>query len=214
MCGVAGIISLNEEVSRDALLLMSQELTHRGPDDSGIWINNNIGLSHRRLSVIDLTSTGHQPMCSLGGRYTIVFNGEIYNHLELRKQLVFFDWNGQSDTETLLACVESWGLDKTLKKINGMFAFALWDSEKCSIHLARDRIGEKPLYYGWQGSDFLFGSELKALKAHPGFKANIDRESLDLYFRYNYIPAPYSIYENIYKLPPGSVLSLYQGKKK
>ena len=214
MCGIAGIISLNERVNRDTLLLMSQELTHRGPDDFGIWIDNNIGLSHRRLSVIDLTSAGHQPMCSLGDRFTIVFNGEIYNHLELRKQLDFFNWNGQSDTETLLVCIELWGLDKALNKINGMFSFALWDSKKRVVHLARDRMGEKPLYYGWQGDNFLFGSELKALKVHPEFKENIDRESLDLYFRYNYIPAPYSIYENIYKLSPGSVLSLYQGEKK
>jgi asparagine synthase (glutamine-hydrolysing) len=214
MCGIAGIIKLDKEVSHEELLIMSQKLVHRGPDDSGIWINGNIGFAHRRLSVIDLTLAGHQPMHSFSDRYTIVFNGEIYNHLELRKQLNFVDWNGKSDTETLLVCIELWGLDKTLNKINGMFSFALWDSEKKITHLTRDRVGEKPLYYGWQGENFLFGSELKSLKAHPKFQANIDRKSLSLYFRFNYIPTPYSIYENIYKLQPGSVLSLRQGEKK
>ena len=217
MCGFTGIYSVNQNsINSEILLKMSQKLVHRGPDDSGIWIDDSgsVGLAHQRLAVIDLTSAGHQPMHSPNNRFTIVFNGEIYNHQELRKQLDYIDWNGKSDTETLLACIESWGLDKTLKKINGMFAFALWDSKKCSIHLARDRMGEKPLYYGWQGDSFLFGSELKALKMHPSFQEHIDKESLNLYFRYNHIPSPYSIYKNIYKLSPGSVLTLHQGEKK
>ena len=217
MCGFTGIHSVNQNsINSEILLKMSRKLVHRGPDDSGIWIDSSgsIGLAHQRLAVLDLTFAGKQPMHSPDSRFTIVFNGEIYNHLELRKQLDFSDWNGQSDTETLLVCFELWGLDRVLNKINGMFSFALWDSEKKVVHLVRDRMGEKPLYYGWQGSNFLFGSELKALKAHPGFEENINREGLDLYFRYNYIPAPYSIYKNIYKLLPGSVLSLRQGEKK
>jgi asparagine synthase (glutamine-hydrolysing) len=126
--------------------------------------------------------------------------------------LTHFAWSGDSDTETLLACIEFWGLQKTLAKLEGMFAFALWDSKDCSLYLVRDRMGEKPLYYGWQGDSFVFGSELKSLKAHPAFKANLDKRSLDLYFRYNYIPAPYSIYKGISKLHPGSVLLLRQGE--
>ena len=217
MCGFVGIYSVDQNsINSEILLTMSQTLVHRGPDDSGIWIDAyaRIGLAHQRLSVVDLTTAGHQPMHSSSHRYSIVFNGEIYNHQELRKQLDHPHWNGKSDTETLLTCIELWGLDKTLKKINGMFAFALWDGHASCLHLVRDRMGEKPLYYGWQGDSFLFGSELKALKIHPDFQACIDKDSLDLYFRYNYIPAPYSIYKNIYKLPPGSVLTLYQGQKK
>jgi len=217
MCGFTGVYSENKDnINPRVLSIMSKKIAHRGPDDSGIWIDDSgsVGLAHQRLAVIDLTSAGHQPMYSPSNRFTMVFNGEIYNHQELRKQLDYIDWNGKSDTETLLVCIESWGLDKTLKKINGMFAFALWDSKKRSIHLARDRMGEKPLYYGWQGDGFLFGSELKALKAHPSFQEHIDKESLNLYFRYNYIPSPYSIYKNIYKLSPGSVLTLHQGEKK
>jgi len=217
MCGFSGVHSTNRNnISPEILLSMSQKIAHRGPDDYGSWINaaGSVGVAHQRLSVVDLTSAGHQPMCSHGNRFTIVFNGEIYNHQELREQLEFSDWHGHSDTETLLVCIELWGLEKTLKNIEGMFAFALWDSKKNVLYLARDRMGEKPLYYGWQSDSFLFGSELKPLKAHPKFQAKIDKDSLDLYFRYNYIPAPYSIYENIYKLPPGSVLSLHQGERK
>lgn len=217
MCGFAGVYSVNQNsLNSEILSKMSQKLAHRGPDDSGIWIDDSgtVGLAHQRLAVVDLTSAGHQPMQSSSNRFTIVFNGEIYNHQELRKQLDYLNWNGQSDTETLLACIELWGLDETLDKINGMFSFSLWDDERKTIYLVRDRMGEKPLYYGWQGDSFLFGSELKSLKVHPNFQANIDKESLDLYFRYNYIPSPFSIYKDISKLPPGSVLSLNQGEKK
>ena len=215
MCGFAGIYSVNQNsVNSEILSKMSQKLVHRGPDDSGLWIDDSgsVGLAHQRLAVVDLTSAGHQPMQSSSNRFTIVFNGEIYNHQELRKQLDCFDWSGQSDTETLLACIELWGLDEALDKINGMFSFSLWDDERKTIYLVRDRMGEKPLYYGWQGDCFLFGSELKSLKVHPNFQANIDKESLDLYFRYNYIPSPYSIYRGISKLPAGSLLSLHQGE--
>jgi asparagine synthase (glutamine-hydrolysing) len=217
MCGFAGIHSLNQNnIHSEILLNMSKKLLHRGPDDSGVWVNssNSVGFAHQRLAVIDLTSAGHQPMQSSSNRFTIVFNGEIYNHLDIRKELDFPDWNGQSDTETLLVCIESWGLDKTLNKINGMFAFALWDSNESTIQLVRDRMGEKPLYFGWQGDSFLFGSEIKALKMHPSFQEQIDKEALNLYFRYNYIPAPFSIYKNIYKLSPGSILTLRHGEKK
>jgi asparagine synthase (glutamine-hydrolysing) len=217
MCGFAGVHSLNQKnVNSEILLNMSKNLVHRGPDDSGVWINNSntVGFAHQRLAVIDLTSAGHQPMHSFSNRFTIVFNGEIYNHNELRTELEFIEWNGSSDTETLLTCIELWGIDKTLKKINGMFAFALWDNSDSTIYLVRDRMGEKPLYFGWQGDSFLFGSELKALKMHPGFQEQIDKDSLGLYFRYNHIPAPFSIYKKIYKLDSGSILTLNQGKKK
>lgn len=200
-----------------------------------------IGLGHRRLAIVDLSHAGHQPMVSASGRFMIAFNGEIYNHLALREELEKFvpnakpslslalspegrvdeysgvgeitlAWHGHSDTETLLAGIESWGLEATLKKSIGMFAIALWDSQTRTLTLARDRIGEKPLYYGWQGSGnvrvFLFGSELKALKAHPALKADIDRGALCLLLRHNYIPAPYSIYQGIAKLEPGCILAV------
>jgi asparagine synthase (glutamine-hydrolysing) len=208
---------------------MGERLAHRGPDDGGVWCDADagIGLSHRRLSILDLSVAGHQPMVSASGRFVIAFNGEIYNHLELRQELEGSalspspspasgrwetDWRGHSDTETLLAGIEAWGLEATLKKSIGMLAIALWDRETHTLTLARDRIGEKPLYYGWQGEGdertFLFGSELKALKVHPAFAADIDRGALCLLLRHNYIPAPYSIYQGIAKLEPGCLLSV------
>ena len=162
----------------------------------------------RRLSIIDLSAAGHQPMQSANGRYTIVFNGEIYNFAELRKDLEANGeapaWRGHSDTEVLLALIGARGLDQALKQLTGMFAFALWDAHERVLHLARDRLGEKPLYYGWLGRTFVFGSELKALRAHPQWNAEIDRGALALYMRYNYIPAPYSIYAGIFKLLPAT----------
>lgn len=215
MCGIVGIISLKEFEDPKVLGRMSERLTHRGPDDSGIWIHKSgcIGLAHQRLSVVDLTSSGHQPMLSSNGRFSLVFNGEIYNHKNLREELRLSDWRGTSDTETLLRCVEIWGIDKTLEKVDGMYAFALWDEQNEVIYLVRDRMGEKPLYFGWQGGDFLFGSELKAFKEHPKFKGELDRASLELYFQYNYIPSPYSIYKGISKLEPGSILTLRRGER-
>ena len=187
---------------------MGEAIVHRGPDDNGIWVDANagIGLSHRRLSILDLSPAGHQPMVSDSGRYVIAFNGEIYNHLDLRWQLGDRVWRGHSDTETLLAGFELWGVEQTLQRAVGMFAIALWDCNTRTLILARDRMGEKPLYYGWQGEVFLFGSELKALKQHPAFGGEVDRESLALYMCYCYIPMPRSIYRGIHKLAPGTLL--------
>lgn len=195
--------------------MMAATLYRRGPDDGGVWVDEAVGiaLGHRRLSILDLSPAGHQPMASSCGRYVIAFNGEIYNHLQLRGRLKGQDWRGHSDTETLLACFAAWGMEKTLESAVGMFAVALWDRETRTLVLARDRIGEKPLYYGWQGDSFLFGSELKALKAHPAFKAEIDRGALALLLRHNYVPAPYSIYEGIHKLPAGTYLQLRSGQR-
>ncbi len=212
MCGLTGFFSPTglAENAAETVRRMSDAITHRGPDDAGVWVDEAAGvvLAHRRLSILDLSPAGHQPMSSNGGRYVIVFNGEIYNHLELREALAGMAWRGHSDTETLLAAFEAWGIEATLKKCVGMFALALWDRETRSLTLARDRMGEKPLYYGWQGDVFLFGSELKALRAHPAFRGEIDRDALALYLRHNYVPAPYSIYRGIAKLPPGSWLTL------
>lgn len=220
MCGLTGIFtqtSLNSN-SEDSLRRMGRSLVHRGPDDEGIWMDPiaGIGLAHQRLSVIDLSSEGRQPMISASGRYVITYNGEVYNFLELRKELDQkggSHWRGHSDTEVILAAIEKWGLVQALTKFVGMFAFALWDREERVLTLARDRIGIKPLYYGWMGTTFLFGSELKALQAHPEFEGRVDRESLSLLMRFNYIPAPHSIYQNIYKLQPGTFLSIKDGKE-
>ena len=220
MCGITGMLggeAIKEQKDYNTLLTqMANAIKHRGPDDTGYWSNvdERIGLAHRRLSVVDLSPAGHQPMVSESGQFVIVFNGEIYNHLAIRTELEKLGrdivWRGHSDTETLLAGFETWGVEATLQKSIGMFAIALWDCAQNTLTLARDRIGEKPLYYGWQGSSkkrvFLFGSELKALKAHPNFVPAVDRGSLCLLLRHNYIPAPYSIYEGIAKLEPGFLL--------
>ena len=198
---------------------MSAAIAHRGPDDDGVWLDAGFGvaLAHRRLAVIDLSAAGHQPMCSSSGRYVIVFNGEIYNHAELRKQLdarssPAIPWVGSSDTEVLLAAIERFGLRRALKDVVGMFAFALWDRQERTLCLVRDRLGEKPLYYGWQNRVFLFGSELKALVAHPCFAGDVDREALLSFLRYKYVPAPWSIYRGIRKLVPGSIVELTLGR--
>lgn len=217
MCGLAGFFrpaGVSAAAGQAIVAEMSASLTHRGPDDAGTWLDADAGiaLSHRRLSVLDLSPAGHQPMTSASGRYVIVFNGEIYNHLDIRRELDLSEsrpaWRGHSDTETLLSGVERWGLDAVLNKAVGMFAFALWDRETRTLILARDRIGEKPLYYGWQDGSFLFGSELKALRRHPAFRAEVDRNVLGLYVRLGYIPAPCSIYRNIFKLLPGTCVQL------
>lgn len=240
MCGFAGYLSVQAgELGLPTLQCMANSIANRGPDDAGYWQDAmaGIGLSHRRLSIVDLSPAGHQPMASGGGRYVIAFNGEIYNHLDLRKELEGGDWGdchvsvtmtdtgyglprcarnctwrGHSDTETLLAGFDAWGIESTVKKCIGMFAFAVWDKLTQVLTLGRDRLGEKPLYYGWQGQGqgaaFLFGSELKALKAHPAFAAEVDRGALSLLMRYGYIPAPHSIYGGIAKLQPGCLLAL------
>ncbi len=218
LCGFAGFLQESRSTFGDAGAIaeaMGRTLSHRGPDDAGVWCDNESGiaLAHRRLAVIDLSPAGHQPMFSPDRRYVIAFNGEIYNHLALRKELGDLPWRGHSDTETLLACFDAWGVETTLQRAVGMFAFALWDRTSRALFLARDRMGEKPLYYGWQGAVFVFGSELKALKAHPAFDGEIDREALTLFLRYNYIPTPYSIYKGISKLSPGSYLTLHPGRR-
>jgi len=216
MCGFSGFIDPSARRSPSdwcaVLAHMGAAITHRGPDDSGVWLDANvgIGLSHRRLSILDLSPAGHQPMVSVSGRFVIVFNGEIYNHLDLRQQLGTRAWRGHSDTETLLNSFDALGIEATLKKTVGMFAFALWDRTERVLTLSRDRAGEKPLYYGWNRGIFLFASELKALRAYSGFDAEINRNALTLLLRHNCIPAPYSIYRGIFKLWPGTVLSLRQ----
>lgn len=215
MCGLAGVWSLGDfRLSRESLPKMTAAIAHRGPDSDGHWFDADAGiaLGHRRLSIVDLSPAGHQPMQSASGRYVVVFNGEIYNHLNLRKDLEksghVFSWRGHSDTETLLAGIEVWGFEETLKRSIGMFAIALWDRETRSLQLARDRLGEKPLYYGWHGKHFFFASELSALKAHPAFKPELNQQAIALMMRHNYIPAPYSIYQGIHKLTPGARLTV------
>lgn len=222
MCGLTGFFQASDISNAHTIALkMAECIAHRGPDDAGVWVDEAAGvaLAHRRLSIVDLSPAGHQPMLSDSGRYLIVFNGEIYNHLALRKELEVgsriedIAWRGHSDTETLLAGFEAWGIEATLKKTVGMFAIALWDREEKMLTLARDRMGEKPLYYGFQNNTFLFGSELKALKAHPDFLGEIDRDVICLYLRHCYIPAPYSIYKGIRKLLPGTYLQLPLGSE-
>jgi len=212
MCGIAGFW-LRKETGREPtelLRCMGNTLAHRGPDDSGVFFDKNagLGLSFRRLSIIDLTAEGHQPMVSASGRYTIIFNGEVYNYEAIRAELGTQQWRGHSDTEVMLAAIERWGLEAAVRRFVGMFAFALWDGFERQLHLVRDRIGIKPLYYGHVEGSFVFASELKALRAFPGFQAAIDRDSLAAYMRYAYVPAPYSIYKGIHKLPPGHILTL------
>jgi asparagine synthase (glutamine-hydrolysing) len=190
---------------------MAEMLRHRGPDDDGAFVDPAAGLAlgFRRLSILDLSQDGHQPMSSPSERYVIVFNGEIYNYRTLRTELEGSGhrWRGHSDTEVMLAGIERWGFTEAVRRFNGMFAIAVWDRHRRELHLARDRMGEKPMYYGWSGGVLLFGSELKALRAHPRFDAEIDRDALALYFRHNYINAPYSIYRGIFKLPPASIVT-------
>lgn len=214
MCGIAGLISDRNSGERlEALLLdMTNLLKHRGPDDWGTWVHGfkGVAFGHRRLSIIDLSERGRQPMRSACGRYVVVYNGEVYNYKALRAELEPFGhvFSGHSDTEVILAAIAQWGLDSAVCRFVGMFAFALWDESLETLSLVRDRLGIKPLYYGRAGSDFVFGSELKVFREHPGFDASVDRDSLSLFFRHNYIPAPYSIYKDVYKLEPGHILTL------
>ena len=225
MCGFAGYLDTGYELSdRGARFAILEEMTNaiisRGPDDSGFWEedfgNGLIGLGHRRLAIVDLSPAGHQPMSCTTGRYVLIFNGEIYNHLEIRRRLQIEEgmevWRGHSDTETLLAGFLAWGVEKTLKISQGMFALALWDKHEKTLTLARDRMGEKPLYYGWQQRGgkacFLFGSEIKALKKHPKFNGDINRSAIAALLQYNCIGGEYSIYDGINKLLPGNILKI------
>ncbi|HEY9572864.1 MAG TPA: asparagine synthetase B, partial [Pusillimonas sp.] len=194
MCGLTGFHTPAPNAAlRSTALHMADALTHRGPDDAGVWADEACGLvlAHRRLSVLELSAAGHQPMQSPDQRYVIAFNGEIYNHLDLRRQLDADgrapNWRGHSDTETLLACASAWGVEKMLTAATGMFALALWDKQTNRLFLARDRLGEKPLYWGWQNDVLLFGSELKALRRHPAFGAQVNRQALASFMRHGYI---------------------------
>ena len=216
MCGVTGFLDRRAHRTADdmagVVTGMTVPLSHRGPDDAGIWVDAPTGVAfgHRRLAIIDLSDAGKQPMVSAGGRHVLTYNGEIYNARELQRELSGLGcrFRGHSDTEVLLAAIERWGTERALLRVNGMFAFAVWDRELRRLQLARDRLGEKPMYYGWTGQTFLFGSELKALRAHPDFSPEIDRGALALYFRHNCVPAPHCIYAGLSKLPPGTVLTV------
>lgn len=216
MCGIVGLLSPKSRLGAMELSTtarrMADTLRHRGPDSSGIWTDQEAGLAlgHRRLSIIDLSHEGHQPMASASGRFIITFNGEIYNFRALRRELegLGHAFRGHSDTEVLLAAVEAWGLEVALPKLAGMFAFALWDRRERAIHLVRDRLGKKPLYFGWAGRDLVFASELKALYAHPAFVPEVNRRALTLLLRHGYVPAPYSIFRNVFKLPLAGWLAL------
>jgi asparagine synthase (glutamine-hydrolysing) len=222
MCGFAGFVGGKwggrGEIAA-VLAAMNRSIVHRGPDRSDVWMDEGarVAFAHNRLAIMDLSPAGNQPMTSPSGRYVTIYNGEIYNHQEIRDELASAgfapDWKGHSDTETLLAAIDAWGIRGALERATGMFAFALWDRQERALTLARDRLGEKPLYYGRQedGGPFLFGSELKALALHPQFRPDVDRGALTLLLRYNYIPAPHSIYSGIRKLQPGTFLTLGQG---
>jgi len=216
MCGIAGFIDTRagsrEEELQATAWAMANTLRHRGPDDGGVWVDAACGmaLGHRRLSIIDLSPLGHQPMVSACGRYVVVYNGEIYNFQSLRSELESggYVFRSTSDTEVMLAAISAWGLAAALERFNGMFAFAVWDRQERCLHLARDRAGEKPLYYGWIGPVFLFASELKALRAHPCFDSEIDRDAVSSYVGTGFVPAPLSIYTKIRKLLPASCLTV------
>lgn len=209
MCGITGVFKKNNGVGQEVLRKMISQLKHRGPNDQSVWVENNIGLAHARLSIQDLSTTANQPMFSESGRFVIVFNGEIYNYLELRKELqeqhsLIFKTHG--DTEVLVNAIELWGLEKTLKKCVGMFAFAAWDRRNKRLFLARDRFGEKPLYYGLLGSDFVFASELKSIDVAYHDQLHINRDVLATYMNFCYVPTPFCIYAELKKLEPGSYL--------
>ncbi len=216
MCGITGFVGspVGAGELTTVVRAMCDALAHRGPDDAGEWIDPSAGVAigFRRLAIIDLSPAGHQPMISASGRFVATLNGEIYNFEELRGELRAQgrapEFRGHSDTEVMLAAFEAWGVEAAVKRFNGMFAISVWDAAERRLHLVRDRMGVKPLYYGFANGTFLYGSELKALRRHPSFDARIDRAALRLYLRFTYVPAPYSIYEGIAKLMPGTILTL------
>jgi asparagine synthase (glutamine-hydrolysing) len=213
MCGIAGFWQTKSgtDVPGEVLVRMGNAVRHRGPDDSGMFFDSatGVGLVHRRLAILDLSAAGHQPMFSASGRYIIIFNGEIYNFQNIREELGDgHEWRGYSDTEVMLAAIEQWGVESAVQRFVGMFAFALWDRLEKKLYLVRDRLGIKPLYYGNVGGDFVFASELKAIRHYPGFEGQIDRDAVALYMRHNYVPSPHSVYKGICKLQPGTILVL------
>ncbi|MDR0221661.1 MAG: asparagine synthetase B, partial [Lachnospiraceae bacterium] len=213
MCGIAGFCNFTGDIEKN-IAAMCEALRHRGPDAGGVWLSadRTVVLGHRRLRIIDLTETGAQPMPSASGRYVITFNGEIYNYQKIAEKLQrekkVASFRGTSDTEVLLEAIEAYGLKETLALCKGMFAFALYDTQERTLYLARDRVGEKPLYYGRVGGAFVFASELGALTALAGFDNAINTDVLSLYFIHGYVPAPYSIYQDIYKLEAGTFLTI------
>ena len=219
MCGIAGFLNIMPSSASqltDIASKMGRQLIHRGPDDDGVWVDPEVGiaLAHRRLSILDLSDSGHQPMASNCGRYRLIFNGEIYNHIQIREKLSSarthetLVFRGRSDTETLLSAIANWGVEATVKELNGMFAFAVWDRLEKTLYLTRDRMGEKPLYYCLSNGSLVFGSELKALKEHPGIKFEVDRKALSLFMSRSFIPSPYSIYKDVFKLSPSTMLKI------
>jgi asparagine synthase (glutamine-hydrolysing) len=221
MCGITGFIDLKRQTSAADLEAiagrMADSMLHRGPDDSGTWADpdSGIALGFRRLSIIDLSPAGHQPMVASGGHHVICYNGEIYNAEDIRRELGPFapNWRGHSDTEVMLEAFATWGVERGVQKLIGMFAFALWETEARRLWLVRDRLGIKPLYWAEMGSSFLFGSELRALRAHPAFAAEIDRDATALFLRHNYYPNPWTVFAGVRQLPPGHMLCLEPGKR-
>ena len=220
MCGITGFIQYrggSEDELAQRCQAMADTIRHRGPDADGVWVDPNfpIALGHRRLSIIDLTAAGAQPMVSASGRYVLSFNGEIYNFARLRREagVADYPYRGHSDTEVILAAVHQLGVEQAISRLEGMFAIALWDRQEQCLWLARDRVGKKPLYYGWCGRSFLFGSELKALRQHPDFDRDLDRDALGQYMQYGWVSQPRSIYRNVRKLPPGHLLKITRDGK-
>ena len=219
MCGLAGFLGgrLGADDRRAAIGAMMDRIVHRGPDDAGEWLDDlsGVAIGFRRLSIVDLSPAGHQPMLSASGRYVLAFNGEVYNYEAIRRELILADrapsFRGHSDTEVMLAAIEAWGVESAVQRFIGMFAIALWDRQERQLYLIRDRVGVKPLYYGTIRGTFFWASELKALHAHPEFEAEIDRDALGLYFRYMYVPAPFTIYEGIRKVMPGTMIAIKPG---
>ena len=213
MCGLTGFFTRSPRAgSREMARVMNEAIRHRGPDGHGIWQSDDgmVTLAHRRLAIVDLSPAGAQPMASASGRYTLVYNGEIYNFQSLRDELerAGAHFRGRSDTEVFLTAVETWGLNAAVQKINGMFAIVLWDEKTRHLHFIRDRLGKKPLYVGWAGGALVFGSELKALRAHPDFKPRVHKAALAAYMRYGFVPAPLCIYEDVWTLPAGHRLDI------
>jgi asparagine synthase (glutamine-hydrolysing) len=213
MCGIAGFWQRPGDdagTMTERVAGMASTLRHRGPDDEGTWVDaaEGLALGFRRLAILDLSPSGHQPMTSTEQRYTLVFNGEIYNYRDLKAELAGHPFRGTSDTEVILAGFSRWGVDRTIARLNGMFGIAVWDSANRTVTLARDRVGKKPVYYGRSGDSWIFASELKALRAFPGFRANINKDALTQFFRFTYVPAPLSIYEGVLKLRPGHYVTL------
>ena len=216
MCGIAGLLAFDSAHSRQQLYdiaeAMNTSLRHRGPDDEGVWLDAEapVALAHRRLSIVDLSPAGHQPMISSDNRFVITYNGEVYNHEEIRPELLArgIRFRGHSDTEVMLEAFSAFGIEATIKRLIGMFAIGVWDRRERTLTLVRDRLGIKPMYWAKFGGLFLFGSELKALRAHPGWTPRVNRGAVAAYLRHNYVPAPHTIYEGVFKLEPGSILAL------